>query len=364
MTLREVHNVVTDRLSRLAFETIWPGFTPSPFALYDDQNVCFADRTLPKDDAFLGCTAIQYEGAWLAIWRLEEGDACDPDNLAANLVHEMFHAHQLLNGEQRFPNEFEALRIPEDPAYFQDQYREAWSLRRAWDAWRAGEPGLARQCLRTLAEQRQCRQARNEAAFRYGLCAETLEGSAEYCCLRALCMLSPGQYERRIDRALDWMTQPGNILDQRRYAYFFGALSMLLLEALGIGFSKALGVETLFWEDAAQRLRGEDSPNGLEAVRMALEARLQEQASTLASVTENAPCIEGDFRLACFDPMNWFAMEDRIYHKTFVKLLEGPAQRELLLHGPAVTWHDPKDLFRVYRYVAAHPAPREKPPED
>lgn len=359
MTLREVHCVVTDRLSRLSFETIWPGFAPAPFALYDDRTVCLADRTLPKDDAFWGNTAIEYEGERLAIWRLEEDYVQDLDALTANLVHVMFHVHQIRCGERRFPNELDALRAPEDPGYYQDRYREAWSLRRAWDALRAEQPGLARQCLRTLSEQRLRRQAREGAAMRYELCAETFEGSAEYCGLRALGMLAPERYERRIDRDLDWLTQPGHLLDRRRFAYFFGALSMLLLEALGIGFAKTLGGETLFWEDSSERLRGEDPADGLEAMRNALDERARAQAALLAEVTKSSrQSEEGDFRLAGFDPMNWFAVGERVYHKTFVKLLDASTKRELFLRGPAITWHDPNDLFRVCRYEAATPDAR------
>ncbi|HML46535.1 MAG TPA: hypothetical protein PKE04_07275 [Clostridia bacterium] len=359
MTLQEAHRAVADRLSRLSFETIWTGFAPAPFALYDEGTVCLAGREMPRDNAFWGCTAIEYEGELLAIWHLEEDPVQDLDVLAANLVHEMFHVHQLRREERRFPNELDALRAPEDPAYHQDRYREAWSLRRAWDALRADRPDLARQCLRTLSEQRLRRQAREGAAMRYELYAETFEGSAEYCGLRALGMLAPDRYERRIDRDLDWLTQPEHLLDRRRFAYFFGALSMLLLEALGIGFDKTVGGETLFWEDASRRLRGEDPADGLEAVCNALDERARTQAALLAAAADSSRSSEeGDFRLAGFDPMNWFAKGERVYHKVFVKLMDASTKRELFLHGPAVTWHDPKDLFRVRRYAAAAQEPR------
>ena len=66
--MRELYDEVARHLDTIDFETIWAGFTPFEFALFDEHSVYFADKKIPWDKRFLGNTAIHFDGKPLAIW--------------------------------------------------------------------------------------------------------------------------------------------------------------------------------------------------------------------------------------------------------------------------------------------------------
>lgn len=96
--MRTLYREVAGQLEQVELHRLWPGFRPYPFALYMEETVWLAERTLPRGEAFRGNTAISFQGSPLAIWQIETGTEPDPVELAADLVHEMFHAFQM---EQR-----------------------------------------------------------------------------------------------------------------------------------------------------------------------------------------------------------------------------------------------------------------------
>ena len=94
-----LHRTVEALLAGLDFGGLWPGFHPFPFALRVGGLVCLDSRLHQADGRFLGNTAIPYRGGFLALWSLDDEAAPpDPARLAADLVHEMFHAFQLEQG--------------------------------------------------------------------------------------------------------------------------------------------------------------------------------------------------------------------------------------------------------------------------
>ena len=52
MDLKSLHLAVSESISRLDFGSIWPGFEPLRFALYDDENCFFGGKYIEKTDAF------------------------------------------------------------------------------------------------------------------------------------------------------------------------------------------------------------------------------------------------------------------------------------------------------------------------
>lgn len=89
--MREVYQQVQSKIADVDFQLLWPNFLPFPFALYDSELVYLEDREIPWDDRFLANTAIAFEGGCLAIWNVEMGGNEDLNQLAVNLIHEMFH---------------------------------------------------------------------------------------------------------------------------------------------------------------------------------------------------------------------------------------------------------------------------------
>lgn len=47
--MRKLYNEVSERIAKLDFGAIFEGFHPYEFALYDDANIYFADRTVEQE---------------------------------------------------------------------------------------------------------------------------------------------------------------------------------------------------------------------------------------------------------------------------------------------------------------------------
>ena len=120
--LQSMYQAVSSRLARVPFAQIWPGFSPGAFALYQGQLACIAGALQPRPQSFLGNTALPWQGGYLAIWELEGEE--DPDHLAANLVHELFHVYQFTCRESRFPQDIPLLLSPAPPSSLASRMQE------------------------------------------------------------------------------------------------------------------------------------------------------------------------------------------------------------------------------------------------
>ena len=107
MNLEKLYDRVFDAISSLDYESIWQGFQPLKFALYDDENCFFDGAYIEKSDDFCANTSILYRGEQIAIWSV--ADEPDIPVLASKIVHEMFHGYQTLQHWDCFANETEAL---------------------------------------------------------------------------------------------------------------------------------------------------------------------------------------------------------------------------------------------------------------
>ena len=112
--MKELYSKIYHNLQKIDFESIWHGFSPCEFALYDEHKVYFFDRTQPVDNRFLGNTSIFYDGKPLAIWKVTNPMLQDPILLTAKIVHEMFHSFQKEQHEERFPDDLMMLSYPDD----------------------------------------------------------------------------------------------------------------------------------------------------------------------------------------------------------------------------------------------------------
>ena len=104
----KLYNDIVDRLEKIDFNKLFPGFTRYEFALYSNETVYLKDNTIPWDNRFIGNTSIMYENNYIAIWNMDYS-IDDIDIFTSKIIHEMFHAYQLEHNETRWPNEFEAL---------------------------------------------------------------------------------------------------------------------------------------------------------------------------------------------------------------------------------------------------------------
>lgn len=218
--LQTAYYEVANRLERIDFPSIWPGFSSGSFALYQEKLACVSGQLVPRPPEFRGNTAILWQGSPLAIWNLEQ--EMDLDQLASYLVHELFHAHQLASGETRFPQDIRLALSPAPLPSLASRLQEGRLLAQAASA----GPEAAQAHLTDFCALRRQRQERPECLQE--CLVETVEGTAEFVGLQALRTLSPEKYQRELDRYRALLQQPGPLLtDARRMAYYTGALTLL-----------------------------------------------------------------------------------------------------------------------------------------
>ncbi len=216
MELLHAYNEIHAKINRVQFNLLWQGFLPFKFALYDDKQVCFGGKLMPKTDEFLGNTSIVYKGENIAIWKLTQ--PFDTDILASKVIHEMFHAFQKQFKNLEYANEFEAtfkynystenisikhqenILLAELSTQFStDKFDKFCALR----AYRA-----------------------NNFAFEvdYENKIELIEGTANFVELCALKQLSFEKYQQKLDKMIANLNDIDNLIPVRIISYDVGAL--------------------------------------------------------------------------------------------------------------------------------------------
>lgn len=224
--MRQLYEKIEGLLQLVTFEDICPGFQRCGFALYDSGHVWLADRVIPWDNRFVGNTAVDFEGDYIAVFQVEKPRETDAEILAADLVHEMFHAYQMRNGENGWPDDFKLLSYPENVENYRLKYAENQLLAAAYHETGERKAGM-------LAAFCGIREQRRKLVGEYldqELLAEHIEGSAEYAGCRALQFISPDKFRRRMERYLSALqTMDRAFFDIRRQAYITGAVYGLAL---------------------------------------------------------------------------------------------------------------------------------------
>lgn len=224
--MRELYERVEKRIEALDFEALYPGFHACPFALYNSEKVYFCDRTIPKTDSFIGNTAIEYGGRFIAIWNIEDdGEQDDAELLAANIVHEMFHAFQRESGIiGEYPNDLKMLCYPDNEENYLFKINENRLLASSIAASKK-EKKLILETLHALRKHR--KTLIGEFAWQEEL-IEQLEGRAECCCLLALKQLDEQKYIKRLSDYACILQKEEGVFDVRRISYYSGALIYVL----------------------------------------------------------------------------------------------------------------------------------------
>ena len=215
MDLKTAYDLVAERLEKLDFTALWPGFRPLRFALYDGER-CFFDGTyIPRTGEFMANTSIEFRGEQIAIWQLE-GEP-DPDALAASIVHEMFHAFQTLSGESRWADERAALMnyryLPENLGL---KLREAEVMRAVLTE---QDPAA----FSRLLGLRKRRALRFPGEYDYEARIEQIEGTANYVELEVLTQLDPEKGREGWEKLLERIADPADYTPIRIVSYEIGA---------------------------------------------------------------------------------------------------------------------------------------------
>lgn len=223
MELHKAYEEVQARLGQIDFSSLWRGFAPLRFALYDKDRCFFDGAYIEKTEEFTANTSIEYKDEHIAIWNLSE-PVEDFDLLTSCIAHEMFHAFQEASGESRWADERAAL--------FDYRY-SAENITMKLD-----EAELMRNILvngstaafSELLSLRRLRSERFPAEYGYEARIEQIEGSANYVELKALAQLDPQKAALEWDKLLDRIASPDSYTPIRVVSYGIGAAFLRCME--------------------------------------------------------------------------------------------------------------------------------------
>lgn len=222
MNLESLYFEVQKIIDQVNFHTLWRGFSPNKFALYNDVKCVYNGILIDKPEQFIGNTAILYEGEFVAIWHVMA--PMDSTTLATKIIHEMFHAFQNIRGESRFPNEFEALsRYRYDAANLSLKYEENQMLLELMD-------NFSLETYSNFLTYRTFRRKNHPYEYWYEASVEEIEGSAQYVELRALKQLDRKLYNERIQRLKERILKAEDVFPIRVKCYDVGALFFQVLK--------------------------------------------------------------------------------------------------------------------------------------
>lgn len=216
MDLALLYQEIDLRVKAVDFSALWSGFYPFHFALYDGERCFLNGRYMEKPDAFCANTALQWNGEFIAVWNAAEAPH-DLDMLAAAIIHEMFHAFQMVSKERRFPNEQEALlRYRYSAGNLSAKRAEAYLLKAIVET--DGSDAYAR-----LLSLRKKRAEDHPYEYAYEAKIEQIEGTAKFVELSVLTQLDVGKGCSAWQSLLSRILQPERYFPIRPISYEIGA---------------------------------------------------------------------------------------------------------------------------------------------
>ena len=225
MNLEALYNQVKETISSLDFNSIWPGFEPLKFALYDDKSCFFDGHYIEKTNDFCANTSIIYQGEQIAIWMVQQ--ELEIAVLTSKIVHEMFHGYQKLMGWECWPNELEALyRYEYDAENLALKLRENNLLLALLDTYNDS-------ALQELLAHRKLRSMKSPYEFFYESNVEEIEGTANYVEWQVLKQLDKNKANLLTEHMRALMTKPEYLFPIRISSYFTGALMINALNSAG-----------------------------------------------------------------------------------------------------------------------------------
>ena len=216
MTLDQLHQQISEAISSLDCERIWPDFKPLRFALYNEEKCFFDGNYIEKTDDFCANTSIVFREEQIAIWKVE-GEPNVPV-LTSKIVHEMFHGYQMQQKWDCWADEMEAL--------YRYQYRtENLSLKlRENELLLSILDHFDPAAYQELLSHRKLRSIRYPYEFSYETKVEEIEGTANYIEWMVLTQLDKQQAATMVTHMRTIMTQPEYLCPIRISSYFTGAL--------------------------------------------------------------------------------------------------------------------------------------------
>ncbi len=321
--LQEMYFTVEKQIKKINFEKLWQGFHQFPFALFNEENACIDGSLVSKPDEFRANTAIEFEGRLLATWNLTEEDS-DIDLLAADIIHEMFHAYQMERRERRFGDDLQAMLHPLEQEVLLLKYTENQLLVKSLD------DALMFEHFVHLRRYRRCIA---EEVVNYELAIETIEGMAEYVGLKALEQIAPEKYWQKLKQYIANLKNVSCLLDTRKLAYSSGAVLLLAAETAGVSVFHQLDTEK---RNVFEIISDQVGNKSTQMLQKYIKEQYCEREKKIQNVLKHSTLMEGSFEIRGYDPMNMFRQGDYIYGKHFWLLWDRNQQKVLSISGESV----------------------------
>jgi len=351
--MRKLYNAINNMLIKVDFSAIWPGFQKCPFALYNETDVYFESEVIPCDNRFLGNTSIEYNGEYIAIWKVKNPSAEDSQLLASNMVHEMFHVFQKNQNEKRFPNDLVMLDYPVNLENYQLKYYENTVLANAYNE---KDGGARQELLAQFVLIRKCREKIIGDIINQEYLTETIEGVAEYAGCMALKQLSPGKFHiRMLEYTKKISALDESFFDIRRSLYYSGAIFLLLLAKQEMDFYHKLGdTDTAVFPLIAGKIALSDAA-----------ACYHKEADLAELYAAHFNCLKGQFYefldthrdkvdleayICGYDPMNMVRMDNMILCTHFIMLKNYTMAESMFIKGPVLLYLKVNSHNQIYAY--------------
>ncbi|MEF2093445.1 hypothetical protein V3595_02060 [Bacillus sp. CFBP9009] len=330
-------NRIVEDLVKARLENYWPGFELVAYALYDKKNVYVFNHpkfsnnpqctyhTLSWDVQFTGDTIIMYEEYPTAIVNMDSYE--EYEDLYSILVHEIFHGYQYIKDEKRFPDEMMGITYPVSKENVELRNQERTNLYRA-----LLENNIIKkkQYLNAFIALREKRAAKIEEYLTYEKLVETIEGPAWYVELRAYSEKSPLDYHSVLKKyAQQLINKYESTSSIRRSCYSSGLFMCLLLEELSPGWMEGFFDREDILYDLLKQQSGDYMEHSIADVKISSETEevinfaIEKRIKAFEEFNKQAGIhlyIEGEITAVSFDPMNIIPLEDRLLHKSFIKV--------------------------------------------
>lgn len=302
--MNELIKSINNKLNSIDFNKVYKGFKPYKFALYDQKKVYFLNSEINWDDRFMGNTAIQYEGEFIAIWNLAYNIE-DIDVFTSKIAHEMFHVHQFTCGETRFPDEIKALNYTYNNENISMKYDETLELLNG--------------NIEAFTNKRNYRSTLYQKEVEYETRIEQAEGLARYVELQVLKQLNAVEYNKEISRTKEIVNDINNYLPIRTLSYEIGCLLFQEIHKQNIYYSKSLTEKKCIYEQINTKKDIKPYKHN-EYNTSFIDDYYKQLSSTIKRIKKESSNIIEFTQLTGLDPMNTFAHKNDIYYKYFVRV--------------------------------------------
>ena len=349
-TLKKIYNKIRSGV----LEKYWQGFKPFPIAFYDKNNVYIIglsktpegfqkenDILIGKwNEKFIGNTAIKYEGDYIAIWDLTTlNDYTSYEKIYSNIVHEIFHGFQMINGDKRFANEFLFFQYPFNVENIALRLEERkYLLKSVFE-----EDKIEN--IKYFISYREKRRELIKEYLNYELGLESIEGTATYVEYKALLDESSlpdvfllSIFGEDLNKAVDYNKF-------RQSCYSSGLYLSILLDYFKKGWKKEYSKSSMYLYDYflenIDLIPSKEISLSFEIKKISemiikkYNEYTEKEFEEFYTSERQMKILKGKYTLAAFDPMNIIKKENFLLHKNFLKVKE--KDNEIFIPGPAIS---------------------------